>query len=255
MRRIWILTVMMGVALLGGNSAIYAQENPIPVPPPPETENMESIEAYVERATLEAQAELSNYRIVYLVEADALNSEDVAHPSRFNDNFGATIAHNWQELQDLNDEAPIDAIILHETALNKIDNAQLSEYYKNGVVIVLINIYHPQVAELLGLQCEFEVPQTWYPDNYVVIYHLKVAAAYPHDAEKAIAHYTGCKADELKGSELSAPIQATYGSMNENLDVWYGYYALVTGLNASIASVKEMDTIQQDLIRQFGDNK
>lgn len=93
------------------------------------------------------------YRIVYLLADEALAAESLMAPSRLEATLGARTVFKWDELLALDKSAPIDALVVHDSALPMVDRDWIVGAYGRGVVIGAFNVHGPEVAELLRDPC------------------------------------------------------------------------------------------------------
>lgn len=96
----------------------------------------------------------SDYNIVYLV-ADAVGIDSVMAPVHLLNTLGAQTVYSQEQLLTLsNDETnPIDALIIHYSAVSTVDREWLANAYLQGTVITGFNIWYPELAELVNDPC------------------------------------------------------------------------------------------------------
>jgi hypothetical protein len=160
----------------------------------------------------------------------------VAAPARSNTAFGAIIANDWDAVAQLHAEAPIEALILHATAFEVANPDEMRAMFREGMVMAFINMYRPEIDPFLGLECPFEIPETWYPGNYFVTYNLKVAGSDAASVQTYTDLLLQCREDDEV--VISGTVLASSGTANDNLDDWDGYYAMVGNLWLSVEAVR-----------------
>jgi len=78
------------------------------------------------------------YRIIYLIARDAVAPSSLITPVRLEATLGAQPVHNWDDLVRRDASSPIDALIVHDSALPLIDSGWLTNAYQRGVVTRLL---------------------------------------------------------------------------------------------------------------------
>jgi hypothetical protein len=112
-------------------------------------------ETEVAKATLDAeyaQASLFNYRVVYLVDAKAVQDSPILNVENIQNLLGALPAGSWDELLELNHEKPIDALFIHSSALDWVDVAWTSQAYNEGVIFLFTDLQYGRAATILGIE-------------------------------------------------------------------------------------------------------
>lgn len=115
------------------------------------------------------------YRIVYFSMEGTIPNDSPLAPSRLATILGARTVHNWSEIPKLDQSAPIDALVIHNSALPEVDNIWLVDTYQRGMTVATFNVYAPELAELLNDPCIAAdgFASEPYPDSfYVIASHL-----------------------------------------------------------------------------------
>jgi hypothetical protein len=96
-----------------------------------------------------AQPPAPTARIAYLVDAAAIPSTSFRQPEVIARATGAHVVSTWDEVLAFHKEAPLQALIIDRSAVWRADWAWVRAAYRHSVVIVLFNLYSPDVARLL----------------------------------------------------------------------------------------------------------
>jgi hypothetical protein len=94
-----------------------------------------------------------NHRIVYLVADDSLAADSLMAPSTLQATLGAQTVHAWDAVLAFDASAPIDALVIHDSALSAVDKEWVADAYARGVVVAFFNSYAPAVANLVQDPC------------------------------------------------------------------------------------------------------
>jgi hypothetical protein len=100
--------------------------------------------------------ELAKYTLVYLAQDEAIDSDSLLESAHLQMSLGARSVNTWEQVPLLNRITPIDAILIHNSALSGVDSNWLGPAYKSGVVVVIFNTYAPELASLIGDSCILE---------------------------------------------------------------------------------------------------
>jgi hypothetical protein len=92
-------------------------------------------------------------RVVYLGADGATSADGLVSAEQLASTFGAVVVSTWEQLVVLNDEEPIDALIIHRSALEQVDNEWVAHHYRQGVTMVGIDIDGAEMAVLLQDNC------------------------------------------------------------------------------------------------------
>ena len=96
-----------------------------------------------------------NYRIAYLVAENAIPVDSLLFPETMRERgqSRAEIAHSMADLQRLDAQNPLEAIILHRSALDVADPVWIEAMKRRGVVLATINITRSELAEFRDNDC------------------------------------------------------------------------------------------------------
>ncbi len=89
-------------------------------------------------------------KIVYVVSSDDSQIDPLVAPEKLERTIGSQSAYEWNEVVEMDEASPIDALVIHESALPFVDQQWVMAAYKRGVVIAGINIGGPEIANLVG---------------------------------------------------------------------------------------------------------
>lgn len=93
------------------------------------------------------------YRIVYFLADNAVPADSLLGDSQLKATLGAQAVHHWDEVQRLAESSPINALIVHKSALSQVDREWATRAYQRGMVIAGFNIYAPELAALVNDPC------------------------------------------------------------------------------------------------------
>lgn len=116
-----------------------------------------------------------NFQIVYLVVDPAVLEQSRLAPSRLREVLGAHLATSWEEVIILNRERPVEALIIHKSAVPLLDSDWLAEAYRKGVVIATFNVDVPALENILqtsGIAEEGFVSEPYPSDFFIVVSRL-----------------------------------------------------------------------------------
>lgn len=94
---------------------------------------------------------LGAYNVVYFRQSDS--GDGLLSADRVHQIVGAQTVHSWQSLLEIHRQHPMNAIIIHANSLAAVNQEDIGELYRQGVVIAAFNVYSPPIAELLGDEC------------------------------------------------------------------------------------------------------
>lgn len=92
-----------------------------------------------------------DYRVVYLVSDRAALEQSMVAPSRLEEILGVRTVTSWKEVIEQDRQGPIDALIIHNSAISAVDKTWVKKAYRKGAVIAVFNVYAPALAELLDV--------------------------------------------------------------------------------------------------------
>lgn len=95
----------------------------------------------------------SRYQIVYLVHENVPAESPFAVGDNLAQQIGATSTTLWQRVLKFDAQRPIDALIIHESAYQLIDFSWTAAASRRGVVIAVINMHLPEIAEIINSDC------------------------------------------------------------------------------------------------------
>jgi hypothetical protein len=223
-----ILIMITGISLI----SIVAQDLPIPLPSVPiEVE----LQPTADPEHPNRNMVLYQYRIAYIIGENALMPDHVVAPSRLNEDIGASIFTTWDTFLQANTDMPFEAVILHKSALSFLDQEWISTAYRSGVVISLIDIYYPEISELLNFHCGVDKPEEWYEKDYHITFYFNVYTVASQDRQKVIEALDDCR--DIHSTELISRIQVTRGRSQESLEGSYGYSIFNGNLQSALESV------------------
>jgi len=142
-------------------------------------------------------------------------------PSRLETTLRAQAVHTWAEVLTLNETVPVDALIIHDSALPIVDQGWLSRAYQRGMVIAGFNIYAPELAELVGDACIAEdgFASEPYPGGFYVVVS-RIILGEPDDRARIEAAKSGsCAAGPSEGVKGHASVtggKSTFGLNSAN---------------------------------------
>lgn len=224
---------------IGFTSLLEAQSS-LPLTPQP-TE-----EVYIED-------NYSDWHIAFIVAEDELADDYVVTPQKIAESLGDDIVaeiNDWETFLELDAEKPFDALIIHESALSFVDNQWTQDAYRRGIVMVVINVYYPELADLI-FPCkskdEPSDPVDWYPEghDYFMQFHLSFALVDKTEREKVMKQLEDCV--PVKNIHLTGGAYGTRGTA-ESLEEHgsdYGFSMLLTTLVMNIESKKQAEYMER----------
>lgn len=120
--------------------------------------------------------EFSAYHIVYFTRAQDEN--EFMAPAKIQQAVGAEVAGSWSEVIEAHNRDPLDALIIHASAISEVDPRQLRAMYQNGVVLAFFNTYSPTIVEFTNDTSISQddwmdgTAEPMYGDFYVVVSQL-----------------------------------------------------------------------------------
>lgn len=187
---------------------------------------------------------LYQYRIAYLIAEDALAPEHVVAPDRVSEDLGAVVFNAWDDFLQTHEEVPFQAVIIHQSALPIVEYKWVSAAYRTGIVISVIDIYYPELSELMGFNCGTHPdPDDWYEKDYYITFHFNAVTTNPADRAKIIYAMDHClKMDEVG---ITSKVQIARGRSQESLEGEYGYRFFNGSLQSALKSVTSWDKLNQ----------
>lgn len=116
-----------------------------------------------------------NYRIIYIIPDRAIVKNSIVVPSRLEEVLGANTVTSWNDVLEQNRRDPIEALVIHNSAISQVDKAWLTDAYRQGVVIAVFNVYAPTLAEMLdapGVSSDGFASEPYPGEFYVIVSRL-----------------------------------------------------------------------------------
>ena len=191
---------------------VVAQEpmtEPLPAPYPSE-EELQRMQA-ADAAWWQAEEDTFSYsdvRSVYLVPPELPDVDVYANANTVAEEFSAQIAHSWRDVDAFLEEAPIDILFIHNSALDQADREWVHSAYRNNTLIVGISTPFEALADIAGDSCA-KNPNPQVPEFYKewVVVLSYTAAATPTDGKAIVDTDTLDNCSEeyagLKGAVIS----------------------------------------------------
>lgn len=138
--------------------------------------------------------------IAYLVQSDDLTASSLVSPGKLEQTLNAHTVETWAQVQELDAQESLDAIIIHQNALAAIDRAELLDLYGKGVVVAVIDVDAFETAALLDDPCISKNDQGTreYNGTFVIVaYHLILGDQ--DDVAKVRANKDACGQRQAEG--------------------------------------------------------
>lgn len=179
---------------------------------------------------------LINYRIIYVLAEDVINPDHVVAPDKLQSDIRAIIAYDWESVLEAEMEAPLDVVIIHQSALPFVDYAWVRNAYESGIVISLIDIYYPELADVMGFNCGAAPTEPFYEENFFITYHFHVSSS-PEGRLRVLEGLRNCeKLEDIKfGGWLGR------GRSQESLEGEYGSLLFYGSLQSALMSVNQIE--------------
>lgn len=116
-----------------------------------------------------------DFHIVYLLTDPSAVEQSRLASSQLSKVLAARLATSWEEITALNRERPIEAVIIHESAVPLLDGDWLAKAYREGVVIATFNVDVQTLESILntsGLAEEGFVSKPYPADFSIVVSRL-----------------------------------------------------------------------------------
>jgi hypothetical protein len=140
-----------------------------------------------------------DYRIVYLVNDPSVDTTTLS-PSRLEAILGTHAVTSWEEVLSLDNVTPIDALIIHNSAISQVDSAWLSQAYRRGVVIAVFDVYASTLAEILdapGITLDKFASEPYPGDFYIIVSQIEIGSLDNGQANS----FSGRSTDEITDSD------------------------------------------------------
>lgn len=117
------------------------------------------------------------YRILYLLAPEAVAPNSSMAPARLEAALGVETVYSGHEVVAQDQLAPVDALVIHASAITMLDSEWLSKTYWRGTVVGVFNVDALQLAEIVQDLCisRGEFASEPYPgDFYLAASHIVV---------------------------------------------------------------------------------
>lgn len=180
-----VVSLLSFAAISYFSNLVQAQTEPIPLPQngngifvDPSTPEFTPLEGDMADYLIESDfvdKSLSDYQIVYL------SNEPTDFSSKLSGYIPFVAVSSWEQFLELNESQSVDALIIHTSALEVVDQSWVAQAFRRGVTIVTINIERGNLRELLALpKCTENDKEI--ADDFFVIKSFLVLADKPEDA-------------------------------------------------------------------------
>jgi hypothetical protein len=115
-----------------------------------------------------------DYHIIYFLAAGSVERDSYASPERLETTLSAQTIYDWNDVVLLDAAQPIDALILHDSALSQVNQEWVASAYERGVVIAALNIYAPELAVWINDPCitrDGFASEPYPGDFFVIVFH------------------------------------------------------------------------------------
>jgi hypothetical protein len=158
-----------------------------------------------------------DHRVVYFVGEDDRDIEDLVAPAKLAQSLGTITATSWEQVIELNEQEPIQGLIIHSSALADVDYEWVSQAYWRGVVIVGINMIGSEMAELVGNPCVAMDKFAAEPVENFVIVQISLEGDNPSDiARVRDAYNRSCGEDTAP--DIRKYVSISGGRATDSLD-------------------------------------
>lgn len=113
---------------------------------------------------------VSNYRVAYIAQENTVTVDSLAVGD-------AQIASTWDEVIAFDAAAPLQAIVIHSSAIESVDSEWVHAAYRRGVIVAGVNLFLPELSALTGDNCvsrhgiSMDVANTHSGDYFVLYYY------------------------------------------------------------------------------------
>ena len=107
-------------------------------------------DGFLEKSDIDSS---THYQIVYLVHETIPADSPLAAGNQLTQLTGAIPATSWQRVLEIASQRSIDALIIHQSAYELIDFSWTAAASRRGVVIAVINMHLPEIAEIVDSDC------------------------------------------------------------------------------------------------------
>jgi hypothetical protein len=194
----------------------------------------------------------TDWRIAFIVAEGELADDYVVTPQKIAEYLGdevVTEINDWDTFLELDAEKPFDALIIHKLALSFLDNEWTQDAYRRGIVMAVINIYYPELADLI-FPCkskdELPDPDDWYPEghDFQMNFHLSFALFDKSEREAVLRQLEDCvPLKEIDISGVNFGTRITGESLEEHGD-YYGFRFFFGYLVMEIERKKQVEYME-----------
>lgn len=150
----------------------------------------------------------SDVRSVYLIAPELSDVDVYANANTVADKFSTQIAHSWRDIDTFLEEAPIDILFIHGSALDQVDSEWVRAAYRSHTLVVGFSTPFDALAEIAGDSC-VKNPNPQVPEFYRewVVVLSYTASSTPTDGKTIVDADTLDNCSEeyggLKGAAIS----------------------------------------------------
>ncbi len=131
---------------------------------------------------------LREFRVVYISAEGSIADSSLLSPQRFSNQSGIAIAHTWDDVLRLDEQEPLQALLIHESARPFIDTTWVQAAYRRGVVIGGINLFFRDMSGIVGNYCVHANAESPYRDrDFFVLYYYVLTVLPGPDSTTAAA--------------------------------------------------------------------
>jgi len=114
----------------------------------------------------------TNYRIVYFIAPDRVaDSSFISSANLFVERSHALVASSWEEVIQLDGEAPIEVFVVHQSAYDLLDFEWTAAAARRGVVLAVVNLYFAEMVNLQNNNCGRQQAAT-IPENPYIAHNV-----------------------------------------------------------------------------------
>jgi len=163
-------------------------------------------------------AESSSYNIVYFLGENVKGLDAEISPACMQTVIHVQIVDSWTELLEIADYQPLDAVILHASAIPEVDRNWLARQYRQGVVITAIDITPQDFGGLIGsseiAETSFDPKQGEHP--FYIITSSIVIGENLEDVNRVVEALSAGNEQPIDGVEGYVEVLggSSYGSFN-----------------------------------------
>lgn len=152
-----------------------------------------------------------DYSVVFLGAEGAASANGLVTAERLSQSFGAVTVSNWDQVVSISQAEVIDALIVHRSALEKVDREWVARNYRQGVTIAGIDLNGAEMAELLRDAClTRDGFADYHSGSYFVIATSQISGSADDMARIMEAYEGGCGERGAEGVIGMADYSARY---------------------------------------------